>query len=307
MQFSSDWLSNTLGLSAATQSKIFYSLIAILFLWGIRRGILWTVWRRVDDVASRYRWRKTITYVLAGIGMIIVGRIWIPGGKDITTYLGLVSAGIAIALKDPLANLAGWAFILWRRPFEVGDRIQIGDYKGDVIDARLFQFSLLEIGNWVNADQSTGRIIHVPNGKVLTDVLANYTKGFKYIWHEIPVMVTFESNWRKAKQILAEVAGEHGTHLSKEAEQQIRLVSRQFMIFYSTLTPIVYTSVADSGVVLTMRFLADPRQRRGSEERMWEAILDRFAAEDDIDLAYPTQRFYDNRVEGKPGAGGRQG
>jgi small-conductance mechanosensitive channel len=284
-----------------------YSLIAILIVWGVRRAVLWTVWRRVEDVRSRYRWRKTITYLVVVIGILFVGRIWFPGFNNVTTYLGLLSAGIAIALKDPLANLAGWAFILWRRPFEVGDRIEIGGYKGDVIDARLFQFSLLEIGNWVHADQSTGRIIHVPNGKVLTDVLANYTKGFKYIWHEIPVMVTFESNWKKAKQILAEVADEHGTHLSHEAEAQLRTVSRQFMIFYSTLTPIVYTTVADSGIVLTMRFLTDARQRRGSEEKMWEAILERFGAEDDIDLAYPTQRLYNNRIEGKPGTGGQQG
>jgi len=306
MASASAWLNAHLGLSAAIQAKLVYSLIAILIVWGVRRAVLWTVWRRVDDVRSRYRWRKTITYVVVVIGILFVGRIWFPGFNNVTTYLGLLSAGIAIALKDPLANLAGWAFILWRRPFEVGDRIEIGTYKGDVIDARLFQFSLLEIGNWVNADQSTGRIIHVPNGKVLTDVLANYTKGFKYIWHEIPVMVTFESNWKKAKQILGEVAEEHGTHLSHEAEAQLRTVSRQFMIFYSTLTPIVYTTVADSGVVLTMRFLTDARQRRGSEEKMWEAILERFGAEDDIDLAYPTRRFYNNRIEGKPGAGGQR-
>lgn len=304
MDISSDWLSHTLGLSAATQSKLFYSLVAILAIWAARRGILWVIWRRVEDVRVRYRWRKTLTYFLVAIGILVVGRIWFEGFQSLATYLGLLSAGIAIALKDPLANLAGWAFILWRRPFEVGDRIQIGDFKGDVIDARLFQFSLLEIGNWVHADQSTGRIIHVPNGKILTDVLANYTKGFRYIWNEIAVMVTFESNWHKAKTILEEVVGKHGAHLSEEAEQQIRAVSRQFMIFYSSLTPIVYTSVADSGIVLTMRFLCEPRQRRGSEQMMWEDILDRFGAEDDIDFAYPTQRLYNNRLEGKPGAGG---
>ena len=72
------------------------------------------------------------------------------------------------------------------------------------------------------------------------------------------------------------------------------------MIFYSQLTPIVYTSVRDSGVLLTMRYLCEPRRRRGSEELIWEEILEEFGRCDDIDFAYPTQRFFDNMKEGKP-------
>ena len=95
------------------------------------------------------------------------------GLRSLGTFLGLLSAGLAIALKDVVASMAGWIFILWRRPFQLGDRIQIGDRAGDVVDLRLFQFTLLEIGNWVDADQSTGRSIHVPNGAVFTEPLFN--------------------------------------------------------------------------------------------------------------------------------------
>ena len=150
-----------------------------------------------------------------------------------------------------MANLVGWAFILWRRPFEVGDRIQIGDTAGDVIDLRIFQFTLLEIGNWVDADQSTGRVIHVNNGQVFTLSVANFSKGFEYIWNEVPVLVTFESNWEKAKGILGAIAAKHGEDLSTAAEEKLRQAARKFMIFYSKLTPTVYTSVRDCGVLLT--------------------------------------------------------
>ena len=75
-----------------------------------------------------------------------------------------------------------------------------------LIDLRIFQFTLMEIGNWVDADQSTGRIVHVPNGSVFVTPLANYAKGFQYIWNEIPVLVTFESDWRRAKEILEGIA-----------------------------------------------------------------------------------------------------
>jgi len=297
-----DWLQTTLGLSPAAMDRISASLVAILVLWAIRRIVLAVIWRQVDDVRVRYRWQKTTSYVVVPIGILIVGRIWFEGFSSIATFLGLVSAGIAIALKDLLVNLAGWAFILWRRPFEVGDRIQLGGHAGDVIDVRIFQFTLLEIGNWVGADQSTGRVIHVPNGKVLTDTLANYSKGFQYIWNELPILITFESNWQKAKDILAEISERHAAHVTGDAEERIKAVSRRFMIFYSTLTPTVYTSVADCGVLLTVRYLCEPRRRRSSAQAIWEDVLHAFGKCEDIDFAYPTYRFYDNRLEGKPAA-----
>jgi small-conductance mechanosensitive channel len=282
------------------EAKLFYSLLALLSFWAIRRVAL-IVFLRGREVQVQYRIRKLVAYITWPCAFLVIGRIWFAGFEALSTYLGLLSAGLAIALQSPLVNLAGWAFILWRQPFKVGDRVQLGDYRGDVIDQRIFMFSLMEIGNWVDADQSTGRVLHVPNGKVFTEVLANYGQGFQYIWHEIPVLVTFESDWRKAKQLLLEMAERHGAAISDKAQQQLREAAKKFMIFYKTLTPTVYTSVRDSGVLLTIRYLSDPRKRRSTEQEIWEAILDSFARHADIDFAYPTQRLYANDREGKPG------
>jgi small-conductance mechanosensitive channel len=219
--------------------------------------------------------------------------------QTLATFFGLLSAGLAIALKEPVANLAAWGFIVWARPFEVGDRIQIGAHAGDVIDLRLFQFTLNEIGNWVSADQSTGRIIHVPNGRIFTEPLANYDKGFKYIWNEVAVLITFESDWKKAKQILARIADKHAEHLTAQAEEELLTASRQYLINYRKLTPIVYTKAVDSGVQLTMRYLIDPRKRRGTEHAIWEDILTEFAVCPDVDLAYHTVRGFKHSEEGK--------
>lgn len=290
------------GLSTVAQTKVLTSLLIVLLLALLRTLTIRVNRSRVTDLRARYRWRKTITYITVVVGLLLVGRVWFSGVHDLLSYLGIVSAGVAIALRDPIVNLAGWVFISWRRPFVVGDRIALGEHSGDVIDQRVFQFTLLEIGGWVAADQSTGRIIHIPNGKVFTEPLANYTRGFQYIWNEIPVLVTFESDWRKAKEILLDIAAKRAEQLSEDAERRILQATRKFMIFYSTLTPTVYTSVADSGVLLTIRYLCEPRRRRGTAEQIWEDILDAFSATDDIDFAYPTTRYYDNIHEGKPGA-----
>ena len=288
------------GLTPAAQERIVETLIVILVLVVLRALAMRLLQRWTTDARSFYQWRKIITYVIAAIALVAIARIWFAWFGNFGTFLGLASAGLAIALRDLLVNMAGWLFIVSRRPFGVGDRIQVSGVSGDVIDQRLFQFSLLEIGTWVDADQSTGRIIHMPNGKVFTEPQFNYTRGFGYIWNELPVLVTFESDWRTAKRMLQEIVERHAATLTEEAQRRISQASRQFMIVYSNLTPIVYTSVRDSGVLLTMRYLCDPRRRRGIAHALWEDVLDAFAAEGSVDFAYPTTRFYDNASEGKP-------
>ncbi len=293
------FLSNLLGIEMITASRMVLSVIIIFILWAARLITLKISLRGVVDPHRNYKWRKNSSYIAFTIGFFLVGRIWFEGVQSIATFLGLLSAGLAIALKDPITDLVGWLFVLWRQPFQIGDRIQIGDVRGDVIDLRIFKFTLNEIGNWVDADQSTGRIIHVPNHKVFVESLANYSSEFQFIWNEIPVLITFESDWKEAKHILKEVVEKHTLHITEKAQKEIRRAARSFLIYYNILTPTVYTDVKDSGVLLTIRYLTDPRKRRSSQEAIWEDILDRFASKKNIDLAYPTTRIYYNPREGK--------
>src|SRR5947199_1740439 len=157
-----DWLQTRLGISPELQLRLLATLATMVGLWLVHRIALALVYRRVRDPRSRYSWRKTLTYLLYAVGIVIVGRMWFPGIESLTTILGFLSAGLAIALKDAVSNLAGWAFILWRRPFEVGDRVQIGPHAGDVIDLGWFQYTLSEIGACAQARQSRGPTIHSP-------------------------------------------------------------------------------------------------------------------------------------------------
>jgi small-conductance mechanosensitive channel len=298
-----EWLQKTTGIPAQLYDRLFTSLIVILLLWFVRWLLLKAVWRHTEDSRVRYQWRKISNYTAFALAVLFIGRVWFAEFQSVATFLGLVSAGLAIAMKDPLVNVAGWLFILWRRPFDVGDRIQIGGHAGDVIDLRVFQFTLMEIGNWVNADQGTGRIIHIPNGKVFVEPQINYSKGwFDYIWNEIPVLLTFESNWKGAKEILTGIVESHAGYLTPIAEGKLRVSSREFIIVSPKLEPAVFTTVEESGVLLTLRYLCEPRRRRESTQKIWEDILESFAVRDDIDFAYPTRRLYDNIGEGKPGA-----
>jgi small-conductance mechanosensitive channel len=175
-----EFLITEIGLNQTTEHKLFVSLLILLFLWLIRISLLQIVRNRTKDIKIRYDWKRSLSLVIPLIGVIIVGAVWLPAFKQFGAFLGLFSAGLAIALKDPLTNFVGWIFLLFRKPFVVGDRVQIGENAGDVVDIRIFQFTILEIGNWVDADQSTGRIIHIPNGKVF-----NCTTGKLYQWFRL--------------------------------------------------------------------------------------------------------------------------
>lgn len=224
--------------------------------------------------------RGLIKWIVAIFGLIV--GLNILGLKGLATSL-VAGGGIT-------AIVLGFAFR------------EIGSHRGDVIDLRIFQFTLMEIGNWIDADQSTGRVIKIPNGKVFTEMLANYSKGFRYIWNEVPVLITFESNWKRAKEILDEIVKRHAEHLTERAAKRVKEASAKMMVFYTTLTRAVYTSVKDCGVLLTVRYLCKPRDRRGTEHEIWEDILVSFSECDDIDFAYPTVRRYSNQQEGKPRA-----
>ena len=277
---------------SSIQVKFIASFAGTILLIVLRKVFLKILFNNTSNALIRYRWQKISSYIVYVFGIIIIGQIWFKGIESIATYLGLLSAGIAIALKDPLTNVTGWVFILSRSPFEVGDRIQIGEHAGDVIDVIFFKFTLMEISQWGQGEQSSGRIIHIPNGKVFTETLANYSKGFKYIWNEIDVLVTFESDWKTAKKLLEKISKKHAASISKVAAKKFKDISKLYMVYKPDFNPQVYTKVEDSGILLTIRYLCNPRKRRITSQHIWEDVLDAYDEKNDIDFAYPTTRFY---------------
>ena len=288
-----EWITDRLGIEPGTQGRILGSLLVVLGLVVARWLIVRAIGRRVTEADEAvYRVRKLTAYTATFVGAVTLAFIWLAAFSGFPTFLGLVSAGIAIGLSDLLKNMAGWAYIVTRRPFRVGDRVEFMGTRGDVIDVRLFRFTLMEVGNWVGADQSTGRLIHVPSGLLFTHEIANYTEGFPFLWDEIPVLVTFESDYRRAEAIIYEAMRGHVPNIEAQAAREIRDTARRYQIKLGALTPIVYLSVRDSGVLLTGRYLTEARGRRTIEQAVWRAALDGINAEPSVELAYPTTRTY---------------
>jgi small-conductance mechanosensitive channel len=288
------------GIPGSLQGQLFRSiliLIIVIILHQITKKVLY---RTIQDSKTYYRTKKSIGYVFIIIGFILVSRVWFKGVASLTTFLGLFTAGLAIAMKDLIMNIAGWFYIIWKGSFRVGDRIEIDGTAGDVIGIQLFEFAMMEMGNWVPADQSTGRITYVPNYKVFKEPVFNYSRGIPFVWQEIPIYLTYESNWKKAKNILEEIVFKYGETMDGAVEESIAEMSRKFMMYNAKLEPKVYTAIDhEDGIVLTMRYMCAYRNRRDSAEGIYEEVLNRFEYHKDIEFAYPTQRVYDRSREKK--------
>ena len=246
---------------------------------------------QVKNVKVKHVTRKTVIYSLTVMAILLIVSIWIQYIGSVAVLLGVVGAGVALALQEAVLCVAGWFLIIARHPFRTGDRIELSGVKGDVIDIRLFQTSLLEIGNWVGSDQSTGRIVHVPNSAVFKKENFNYNQGFEFIWNEVGVVLTFESDWKRAEEIMLN----HGISVASGKEdvvkQKIDFMTRRYMIKYGKLTPIVYVDMKENGVHLTLRYLSEARSMRTTSDILWRSILTDFEKEDKITLAYPTYRI----------------
>lgn len=284
------------SIDPALKAKLVQSLFVFAILYTLKFLSVRLIVSKIEDSKARYRWTRAFSIFINTVLLVLIFRVWFEGVDSIATYFGFLTAGLAFALKDPIANMAGSAFIIYKKPFEIGDRIQVGSVQGDVVDISLFQFSILEIGSWVDADQATGRIVHIPSGQVFIEDQVNYNQAFSHIWNEISVLITFESDWKKAKTLLLEILKSDKFKLGAVTEKKLREASLKFMLPIHKFEPEIYTSIVkEKGINLTLRYLCPVNARRKTEVGIWERVLESFSEHSDIQFAYPTRRVYSSQ------------
>jgi len=138
-------------------------VIVTLIVYRIIRNM---IKRRVEDATRLQSMRVAVRNVLAVAGFVIVALIWLPRGNNLLTALGILGAGLAIASQELIGSLAAGLNIWLGNIYGVGDRIRVGDVVGDVMDISLSRTTVMEVGEWVKADQYTGRVVNVANRMV---------------------------------------------------------------------------------------------------------------------------------------------
>lgn len=265
-------------------SKLLVSVIILIIILILIKSINKLLFKTLKDNATYYTTKKRFTYMFVILYFIAISILWSSSKIDLTLYIGFISAGIAISLRELFTNMVAWLIIIVQKPFEVGDRIMVNGRSGDVIDMKLFHFVVMDVNEKNLGQQSTGWISHIPNNYIFIHQLTNANKGFSYVWHEISVMITIDSHWQVAREKFLEIITKHSAYLTDEAENEVYKASRKYMLYYKNLTPIVYVSVKEGHMILVLRYLCEPRQTRITEDLIWRDILEYCENEEHISL-----------------------
>ncbi|GBF50698.1 mechanosensitive ion channel [Leptospira ryugenii] len=238
------------------------------------------------DPAIEYNRRKVIrtgfliSYTIVYLPVIFSSLSHLP------TVLGLAGAGIVISLKEVWLNIVGWFLIMGSNGFQVGDRIEIENIKGDVVNIGFLKFTLLEVSSDPKNEQSTNRLIHFPNYNLVLHKFFVVSDAMDFVWDEFKVHITLESNWEKAEKICTQILNEDLVLAPELVDQKIRELSKNYLVRLGKTTPIVYTSLEEGYILLSLRYLTPIRSKRLNRILVSKEILRKFKLESDIQLTH---------------------
>ncbi len=264
------------------------TLSTITAIYVTRVVIEYGALKRSEDERSRYQLRKTISLVFWVIVVLITLRAVVENPQAIMVAYGLVAAGIAVSLQDFFKNFVGGIMLLTSRMYRVGDRIEVDSIKGDVMDVGMLYTTLLEIQGWVDGDQATGRINTIPNGYVISKAIHNYSKDHNFLWDEISIPITYESDWRKAQEVITEIVSRETAEATQSAEEGIQKIGERYYLSKRNTEPAVYITMTDNWIELHIRFVVEIRDRRLIHNQITEKLLEAIESRDDIEIASET-------------------
>ena len=256
--------------------SIILSIIAYLFIKIIKKITSFICLHFEKNSKKRYLHNQKYNIVLDIILILSWYVIWSQYLDKLITIISFVSAALTLALREVVFNFFSGIYIKIKKPFSIEDRIEIDGTIGDVVNINSLSFEVLEINDKENGEQSTGRIITFPNSYAFTKPIKNYVKEFKYIWDELNIKITLDSDVKKAKNILYKIINNNEIvkSIPKKMENQINTISLDYRIYFNKLKPIIYTSIVEDHIELTIRFLIHPKKIRLVENDIWLKILE---------------------------------
>lgn len=239
-----------------------------------------------QDIQGIFKRRRVLRYTFVFLGIFSSIPIFYSKISYLPTILAFTGAGFIISIKDITLNFAGWFLIHGSSGFAIGDRIEIGDVKGEVINIGLMRFTLLEVRTEHNSDQSSNRLVHIPNHKAIIHKVFVISQDMDFIWDEVYIFLNVKSNWQKAKALCEKILSEVISHeeYSKAFENKIRRLSKNYLVRLGKMTPIVYVTLEEGKIMLSLRYLTHVHHKRQNRAFISEKILIEFKKEKSIQI-----------------------
>lgn len=257
--------------------KLIYSILGVALIRGAFRLLERTLPVHFETGDHRYLVRKGVAASGYIVILVFITILFEDPLKRAALTLGLFGAGIIVALQDVIASFGGFVMIHFSDLYRVGDRIQVNETKGDVIDITLMRTKVMETGNWVSGDLYNGRIVRIPNSVVLKGVVFNYSQGFRFVWDEIKIRLNHGSDHRLAREMLVRVAKATVSAYLVKAQRSWKRITENYRIENPLLEPTV-TLQADGGALeFSISYIVDYTKRTIVKDQLFTEIVDEIA------------------------------
>ncbi|KAA3664553.1 MAG: mechanosensitive ion channel family protein [Chloroflexi bacterium] len=257
-----------------TIDKIITVVVGLIVIYLVVRILQRTLTLRIKDTENRYRIRKGFTFFGYLVAILFAIAIWGNQLGGLSVTLGVAGAGIAFALQEVFASVAGWLALSFSSFYRVGDRVQLGGIKGDVIDIGILRTTLMECGEWINGDLYSGRIVRIANSFVFKEPVFNYSADFHFLWDEITIPVKYGSDRKLTLETLHQVADEVVGEYATEAQAVWQHMMQKYMIVSAETAPTVTLTANDNWLTYTLRYVVKYTHRRSTKSRLFTRILD---------------------------------
>lgn len=261
-------------------SRALTAAVAVTILWLVLRVLRRVVTKRISDNQLRHRARKAVSAGGWLMTVVICAVIFSDKLGGLALSLGVVGAGIAFALQEVIASIAGRIAIMFASFYETGDRVQLGGIKGDVIDIGLLRTTIMEVGDWVNGDLFTGRVVRVANSFIFKEPVFNYSGDFGFLWDEITVPLKYGCDHHEAKRVLTQVTEEAVGEFAEAAREEWQTMLAKFRVERAQVEPMVTLVANDNWMEFTIRYVVPYTKRRITKDLLFTKLLDAINASD---------------------------
>ncbi|RAW45946.1 mechanosensitive ion channel family protein [Halorubrum sp. 48-1-W] len=262
-------------------------------------ALLFGTYRLLADVLMRstnkrraYNTRNLLRLAFGFVGTVGTLAVLTDNWLGLLFSLGVIGFAITFALQQPLLSLIAWVYITVKQPYGVGDRVRIGNAKGDVIEVEFLVTTLWEInGELVSTNQPSGRVVTVPNSVVLSSNVVNFGGGGSpYVWNEIGIQVAYETDLAFAREVMREEATDLlGEEMSAGIAAYRDALSETPVELEVHDGPTVNLKQEESWVELRLRYLTHPRRGQRVKNELYDRVFDRFNEHPDR-VAFPVSR-----------------
>lgn len=256
--------------------KIIAVILGIIVLAVISKFVKKVLKRRVHESDSRYRANKVVTFISYILAVLLISVIFSDKLGGLTVALGVAGAGIAFALQEVIASVAGWLAIAFAGFYKTGDRVQLGNIKGDVIDIGVLRTTLMETGQWVDGDLYNGRLVRIANSTVFKDPVFNYSGDFPFLWDEIKIPVKYGSDYELARKIILDAGNTVVSAYPEKAKKYWNEMLKNYLLENSSLDTMVTLTANDNWVEFILRYVVDFKKRRITKDNIFTIILKEF-------------------------------